>query len=134
MGVLSCLGDNELGSLIQSVHTIVQKFSLFMSNWESGISTDWFDFSSTLGGCHAVYHFPNITSNDSHSANYDLHHLTSFFLHFCQASEALWPALMVMAGPHCLDMTDENDKIYLFILDFHRDPISRIRNRSSQRS
>jgi len=41
---------------------------------------------------------------------------------------------MVMEGPHCLDMTDENDYIYLSISDSQRDPLSRIRNPSSQRS
>lgn len=85
VGVLSCLTHNELGSLIQSICTIVQKDSLFMSNWEFVISTDWFDFSSILGGCHAVYHFPKNTSNDICFAHYDLHHVRSFFLDFHQA-------------------------------------------------
>jgi len=73
MGVLSCLEENELGSLIQNIHTIVQEIYLFMSNWDFSISTDWYDFSSTLGGFHAVYHFPNITSNDSRFTHYDFH-------------------------------------------------------------
>jgi len=105
-----------------------------MSNSESVISTDWSNFSYTLGGYHAVYHFPNITSNDSRFAHYYLHRVTSLFLDFYQASEALRPALMAMGGPHCLDMTDENDQVYLSISNAHNDPLSRIRNPSSQRS
>lgn len=124
VGVLSCLTHNKLGSLIQSVRTIVQKFSLFMSNWESGVSTDWSYFSSILGGCHAVYHFPNNTPNDSRFVHYDLHRVTSFFLDFCQASEALRHALMAMAGPHYLDITNKNDQIYLSISNSHHDPLS----------
>jgi len=113
---------------------IVQKFSFFFANKESSILTNWSDFSSILGGCHAIYHFPNSTSNDSHFTHYDIHHVTSFFLDFCQASGALRAMMMTMASPHCLDMTDENDQIYLSILDSHRDPLSQIRNPSSQRS
>lgn len=134
VGVLSCLVDNELGSLTKSVRMIVQKFSLFMSNWESTISTDWSDFSSTLGGCRAVYHFPNITSNYSHFAHYDFHRATSLFLDFCQTSEAPQHALMAMVVPHCLDMTDDNDQVYLSISYSHHDPLSQIKNPSSQRS
>lgn len=80
-----------------------------MSNWESGISTDWSDFSSILGGCHAVYHFPNNISNDSHFSHYDLHHVTSFFLNFYQASEELSLVLMAMADPRYFDKLGEND-------------------------
>jgi len=109
-----------------------QKFSLFMSSWEFDISTNWSDFSSILGSCHAVYHFPNSTSNDSRFVHYDLHHVTSFFLDLCQPSEALQPTLMAMEGPHYLDMTNENDYIYLSVLDSHHDPISQMRNPYSQ--
>ena len=103
---------------------IVQKVSLFMSNWETNISTDQSDFSFILDGCHAVYHFPNNTTNDSHFTHYDLQHVASLFLYFCQASEAPRPALMAMVGPRCLDITDENDQIYPSISDSHRDPLS----------
>lgn len=41
---------------------------------------------------------------------------------------------MVMAGPHYLGMTVENDQIYFSLQDFHRDPIFQIMYSSSQRS
>ena len=47
VGVLLYLAHSELGSLIQSICKIVEKFSLFMSNWEFGILTNWSDFSYT---------------------------------------------------------------------------------------
>jgi len=90
-----------------------------MSNKESGISTNWSDLSSILGDCHAVYHFPNSTSNDSCFTHYDLHRVTSFSLDIFQEGEALQPVLMAMAGPHYLDMIDENDQIYLSVPDSH---------------
>lgn len=105
-----------------------------MSNWESGISTNRFDICSILGGCHVICHFPNSTSNGSRFMHYDLHHVTSFSSDFYQAGEELRPALMDMAGLHCLDMTNENDQIYLCIPNSHHDPISWIRNPPSQRS
>jgi len=95
-----------------------------MSNWESGILTKSYDLSSILGDFHAVYHFPTSTSNESRFVHYDLHRVTSFSSDFCQAGEAIQLALMVMVGPHYLDMTDENDHIYLSIPDSHRDPLS----------
>lgn len=103
-----------------------------MSNLKSTISTNWFDFSPILGGCHVVYHFPNNTSNDSHFMHYDLHCVTYFFLDFYQAGKALQPTLMAMAGPHHLDMTNKNHHIYLFIPYSHHDPLSRIKHPYSQ--
>lgn len=96
--------------------------------------TNQSDLSSILADCHAAYHFPNNTSNGSGFVHYDLHRVTSFSSNFCQANEALQPVLMVIASPHCLDMTDENDQIYLYVPDSHRDPLSRIKNPSFQRS
>lgn len=46
------------------------------------MSTEWFDFSSILGGYYAIYHLPNNTSNDSRFVHYDIHYVTSFFLDF----------------------------------------------------
>lgn len=85
-----------------------------------------------MGGCHVVYHFPKSTSNDSHFVHYDLHHVTSLFLKLCQEIEALQPALMTMAGPHYLDMTDANDHIYLSVSYYLHDIFSRIRNPSTE--
>lgn len=95
-----------------------------MSNLEFCISTKSFDISSILGKCHAVYHFPNNTSNDSHFMHYDLHRVTSLFSYFCQPGEALQPMLMAMTGPHCPETTDENDQIYLSVPNSHHDPLS----------
>lgn len=95
-----------------------------MSKWESGISTNLCDLFSILGDCHVVYHFPNSTSNDSCFMPYNLHRATYFYSKFFQAGETLQPVLMAMAGPHCLDMIDENDQICISVLDSHRDPLS----------
>jgi len=49
------------------------------------------------------------TSNDNWFTSFDLNRSISRYLDFCRTVEALQPSLLVMSGPHLLDMTTEYD-------------------------
>lgn len=134
-GGLSCLAHSELGSIIKGVRKIVQmNLSLFISDWESDIAIISSHHSSILGDCHSAYHFPNITSNDSCFMLSDIHHLTSLSPDLRQVDEALHPTHVVMACPHYLGMSVENDQTYFSLQDSHRDPVCQIENSPFHRS
>ena len=81
---LSYLVHNELGSIVQSVHNIVQMdFALFNKKWESNMSTSSSDHFSILGDCHLAHIFPISTSNNNCFALFDLHFFTSISSGFC---------------------------------------------------
>jgi len=131
-GGLSYLGHDELGSIVQSIHKIARmNFSLFIANWEFDISSNSFDHFSILGDYHLTYHFLMIsTSNDSFFVLSNIHCLTYLYSYFHEEGEALQPSLMVMAGPHYLGITVEDDQIYFSLQYSHHDPSFPIENSS----
>ena len=119
---LSCEEDD---SIMQSICEIVQiDLFLLIKNQEHNALISPFDHDFVSGDCHSTYHFPINTSNDTCFTSFDIYGLTSHYLGTCQAVEILLHSLMVMLGPHYLNMTNDNDQIYLSVPDSHHDPFS----------
>lgn len=109
---LSYLACEELGSIVQSILKIVQiDLSSFITNWESDALIGSSDHYSVFDDCHSCYHFNTSISNGICFTSFNFHLSTSRYSYFCRVVEALQSPLMVMSGPHCLDMSTGYDQI-----------------------
>lgn len=130
----SHFSDEEDDSIIYSICEIVQiDLSSFITDQEYDALINPSDHYFFFDECHSFDHFPNIISNDIFFTSFGLRLSTSRYSEFFQVVEALQPSLMVMSGPHCLDMTTEYDQIYLPLQDSHHNLIPLIENSSFQK-